>query len=58
MKHSGKPFKAAMRIIFWTLVLLAALFAAGVLATRLGSVVAMVSTTSERDERPGAPSTA
>ena len=44
MKHSGKPFKAAMRIIFWTLVLLAALFAAGVLATRLGSVVAMVST--------------
>jgi phosphatidylserine decarboxylase len=44
MKHSGKAFKAAMRIIFWTLVALAALFAAGVLATVLGSVVAAVST--------------
>jgi len=44
MKHSGKAFKAAMRIIFWTLVLLVALFAAGVLATVLGSVIAAVST--------------
>jgi len=43
MKHSGKPFKAALRIIFWTLVLLLALFAAGLLATLLGSVVAMIS---------------
>lgn len=44
MKHSGKAFKAAVRIIFWTLVLLAALFAAGVLATLLGSVIAAIST--------------
>lgn len=44
MKHSGKAFRAALRIIFWTLVLLVALFAAGVLATVLGSVVAAIST--------------
>jgi phosphatidylserine decarboxylase len=43
MKHSGKSLKAAMKIIFWTLVLLVALFAAGVLATLLGSVVAAIS---------------
>ncbi len=43
MKHSGKAFKAALRIIFWTLVLLAALFAAGVLATFLGSLIAIIS---------------
>lgn len=45
MKHSGKPFKAALRIIFWTLVLLVALFAAGKLATLLGSAVIAVSST-------------
>src|SRR6185503_8237943 len=44
MKHTGKAFRAALRIIFWTLVLLVALFAAGVLATLLGSVVAALST--------------
>ena len=44
MRHSGKAFRAALRIIFWTLVLLVALFAAGVLATLLGSVVAALST--------------
>lgn len=43
MKHSGKAFKAALRIIFWTLVLLVALFAAGKLATLLGSAVIAVS---------------
>src|SRR2546422_7316084 len=43
MKHSGKAFRAAMRIIFWTLVLLVALFAAGVLATVLGGVIAAIS---------------
>jgi len=43
MKHSGKAFKAALRIIFWTLVLLLALCAAGVLATLLGSLVAAIS---------------
>ena len=43
MKHSGKPLKAAFRIIFWTLVLLLALFAAGKLATLLGGAVVAVS---------------
>ena len=43
MKHSGKAFKAALRIIFWTLVLLLALFAAGKLATLLGTAVVAVS---------------
>lgn len=44
MKHSGKALRSALRIIFWTLVLLLALFAAGVLATLLGSLVAAIST--------------
>jgi len=43
MKHSGKALRAALRIIFWTLVLLMALFAAGVLATLLGGVIAAIS---------------
>lgn len=44
MKHSGKALRSALRIIFWTLVLLLALFSAGVLATLLGSLVAAIST--------------
>ena len=43
MKHSGKAFKAAMRIIFWTLVLLLALCAAGVLARLLGDLLTAIS---------------
>src|SRR5262245_7841429 len=43
MNHSGKAFKAALRIIFWTLVLLVALFAAGVLASTLGFLIATMS---------------
>ena len=43
MKHSGKAFKAALRIIFWTLVLLLALCAAGVLATLLGGLLKAIS---------------
>jgi phosphatidylserine decarboxylase len=43
MKHSGKAFKAALRIIFWTLVLLLALCAAGVVAKLLGSLLATIS---------------
>ena len=43
MKHSGKAFKAAMRIIFWTLVLLLALCAAGVLARLLGDLITAIS---------------
>jgi phosphatidylserine decarboxylase len=42
MKHSGKAFRAALRIIFWTLVLLLAFVAAGVLARFLGDVVGRI----------------
>ncbi len=44
MKHSGKAFRAGLRIIFWTLVLLIAIFAVGVLGTLLGAIIATVST--------------
>ena len=44
MKHSGKARKAAFRIIVWTLILLAVIFAAGVLATMVGSIIAAVTT--------------
>lgn len=40
MDHSGKATKAALKLIFWTLVLLLALVAAGVIATFLGSLIA------------------
>src|SRR5262245_58359751 len=43
MKHSGKAFHAALRIILWTFVLLLALFAAGALAFLLGGLVAAFS---------------
>jgi phosphatidylserine decarboxylase len=43
MKHSGKAFKAALRIIFWTLVLLLALCAAGALARLLGDLIMAIS---------------
>jgi phosphatidylserine decarboxylase len=43
MKHSGKAFKAALRIVFWTLVLLLALCAAGVLARLLGDLITAIS---------------
>jgi phosphatidylserine decarboxylase len=43
MKHSGKAFKAALRIIFWTLVLLLALCSAGVLARLLGDFLTAIS---------------
>ena len=44
MKHSGKSSRAGLRIIFWTLVFLVAVFAIGVLATLLGALIATVST--------------
>ncbi len=44
MRNSGKAFRAGLRIVFWTLVLLLAIFAIGVLATLLGKIVATVST--------------
>src|SRR5258706_15706655 len=44
MRHSGKAFRAGLRIIFWTLVLLFAIFAIGIMATLLGAIIATVST--------------
>ncbi len=44
MKNSGKATKAALRLIFWTLVLLIAVFAAGFLATLLGTIIAAIAT--------------
>ncbi|HXG48639.1 MAG TPA: phosphatidylserine decarboxylase [Methylomirabilota bacterium] len=40
MKHSGKAFRAGLKIIGWTLVLLLAIVAGGVVATLLGSLIA------------------
>lgn len=45
MKHSGKATRAGLKIIFWTLVLLVAIFAIGVLATLFGALIATVSVT-------------
>lgn len=44
MKNAGKARRAAWRMVFWTLVLLLAVFAGGVLASVLGALVAAVST--------------
>ena len=44
MKHSGKSTRAGLKIIFWTLVLLLAVFAIGVIGTVLAAIVATVST--------------
>lgn len=44
MKHSGKATRAAFRLIFWTLVLLLALVAGGIIATFVGGLIAAVST--------------
>ena len=43
MKHSGRAFRAAIKLIFWTLVLLLAVFAVGALASFLSLVIATVS---------------
>jgi len=43
MKHSGRAFRAAIKLIFWTLVLLLAVFAVGALASLLSLVIATVS---------------
>lgn len=42
MKHSGKAFRAAWRIIFWTLVVLVALLAAGLLARLLSQFITAI----------------
>ena len=44
MKHSGKARTSAFKLIFWTLVLLIALLAAGIIASALGALVAFVTT--------------
>src|ERR1041385_2587185 len=44
MKHSGKAFRAGLKIVFWTLVLLGAVFAIGIMGTLVGAVIATVST--------------
>ena len=44
MKHAGKARQSAFKIIFWSLVLLLALCAAGVIATIFGTLVAALST--------------
>jgi len=44
MKHSGKAFRAGLRINFWTLVLLLAVFAVGILGYALGTLIGKVST--------------
>ena len=43
MKHAGKARSSAFKIIFWSLVLLLALCAAGVIATIFGTLVAAIS---------------
>ncbi len=43
MKHSGRAFRSAIKLIFWTLVLLLAVFAVGALASLLSLVIATVS---------------
>ena len=44
MKHSGKASRAALKLIFWTLVFLLALLTGGILATFVGGIIAAVST--------------
>jgi phosphatidylserine decarboxylase len=45
MKHSGKAAQAALRLIWWTLVLLLAVLAAGVVAHFFSEVIAGLATT-------------
>src|SRR5688572_13321725 len=42
IKHSGKARQAAFKIIIWTLVLLAVMFAAGLVASMVGTIIAAV----------------
>ncbi|MDB6109684.1 MAG: phosphatidylserine decarboxylase related protein [Pedosphaera sp.] len=41
MKHSGQARQAALKIIFWTLVALIAVFIGGIVATMLGTLIAV-----------------
>ena len=42
IKHSGKARQAAFKIIIWTLILLAVMFAAGLVASMVGTIIAAV----------------
>jgi phosphatidylserine decarboxylase len=42
MKHSGKATRSAFKLIFWTLVLLLAVLAGGIIASALGALVAAI----------------
>src|SRR4051794_5883264 len=44
MKHSGKARQAAFKMIFWTLVALGVIFVAAIVATMLGTFIAIIST--------------
>src|ERR1700722_11628761 len=44
MKYSGRARQAALKLIFWTLVALIALFVAGMLATVLALTISAIST--------------
>jgi phosphatidylserine decarboxylase len=44
MKHSGKARQAAFKIIIWTLILLVLIFAAGLVASMVGTIIAAVTT--------------
>ena len=44
MKHAGKGRRAAFRIIVWSLVLLVLIFAAGLVASMIGTIIAGVAT--------------
>lgn len=43
-KHSGKGRQAAFKIIVWSLILLAVIFAAGLVASMIGTIIAGVAT--------------
>ena len=44
MRNSGKAFRAGLRLIFWTLLLLVSVFGIGVLAMVLGAFTAAITT--------------
>lgn len=44
MKHSGKAIRAGLKLIFWTLVLLGAIIAAGFLAIIVGGFIVTIAT--------------
>jgi phosphatidylserine decarboxylase len=41
MKHSGRARQSALKLIFWTLVALIAVFVGGIVATMLGTLIAV-----------------